>query len=155
LFNDKVIKDDCDQDIMPVNSRLRLLGNGFKQRFNNSLRQYDLTVSQFGVICFLQQHQGERIYIKKIGEVFNLTHPTVVGLINRLEEKGFVQTAQDPGNKKYRIISLTQKGLAIKARMDSGRDEMEHLILKGFSDEETKEFKRLLDKALDNIKNDA
>lgn len=144
-------KEETAGGDMPVHFKFKMIGEGFKQRFNNDLRKYDLTFSQFGLICYLQNKQDEKVHIKEIGEVFNLTHPTVVGLVNRLEEKGFIETKPDPDNKRYRLVTLTGKGSEIKEEMDRGRDEMEELVLKGFSEEESKELRRLLDKVIDNI----
>ena len=151
---DRCSKCNHEDVTIPLHFKFKMIGEGFKQRFNNELKKYDLTFSQFGIICFLQEHQDEKIYIKKLGEVFNLTHPTVVGIINRLEEKGFVETRQDEENKRYRIITLSAKGAKLKANMDRGRDEMDRRILRGFSAEEKAELIRLLDKVIGNIDND-
>ena len=144
-------KEKFSDGVIPVHFKFKMIGEGFKQRFNSDLKKYDLTFSQFGIICYLQKHQDEKTYIKKLGEVFNLTHPTVVGLINRLEEKGFVETKADSDNRRFRIITLTDKGSNLKKEMDRGRDAMERRIMKGFSDEEKRELNSLLDKVIENI----
>ena len=117
MYPEKCKKEYFANGLIPIHLKFKMIGEGFKQRFNTVLKKYDLTFSQFGVICYLREHKDEKIYIKKLGEVFNLTHPTVVGIINRLEEKGFIETRPDSENKRYRIITLTAKGMEFKDEM--------------------------------------
>ena len=57
---------------------------------NNELKELDLTFSQMEVISFLIENKDKKIYQKDIERYFNLSHPTVIGLLKRLKTKELI-----------------------------------------------------------------
>ena len=46
---------------------------------------------------------------KDIEEHFHISNPTVTGILNRLEQKGFIERKQSLKDKRVRTIVLTKK----------------------------------------------
>ena len=78
---------DCSQNLGP---RLRHLSNRITQYMDQQFLALDLTSTQSFILHHLVLHEGEQIYPKDIEKRFHLTHPTVSGVLQRLEAKDFV-----------------------------------------------------------------
>ena len=55
-------------------------------------------------------HTDKKIVIQKdIEEHFHISNPTVTGILNRLEQKGFIERKSNEKDKRVRTIVLTPK----------------------------------------------
>ena len=61
---------------------------------DNDLKTQDLTFSQAQVLVVIERNGGT-IAQKEIEKILDVSHPTIVGLVNRLHEKGFVECEVD------------------------------------------------------------
>ena len=66
-------------------------------------------------------------------------HSTVIGILRRLETKGFLYCVVDEENKRCRNVILTQKGLDLKSEMEVHLREEEMRIRKALSEEESQD----------------
>ncbi|MFC2584463.1 MAG: MarR family winged helix-turn-helix transcriptional regulator [Lachnoanaerobaculum saburreum] len=111
---------------------------------NNVLREEKLTVSQSGVLSILGEKEGKIATFKELEKEFGVSQPTMVGILNRLEQKGLVEFLDDSEDKRIRKAHLTKKG---EDKCKEGYKHMkvaEELLLKGLSDDEINEFNKLL-----------
>ena len=70
--------------------KIKIISKLLTQNMNNSITSLDLTSSQarvLGYLCYRTQRQ-ETVYPRDIERHFRFTHPTVSGLLQRLEAKG-------------------------------------------------------------------
>ena len=70
--------------------KIKIISKLLTQNMNNSITSLDLTSSQarvLGYLCYRTQRQ-EKVYPRDIERHFRFTHPTVSGLLQRLEAKG-------------------------------------------------------------------
>ena len=96
-------------------------------------------------------HDGEVVYPKDIEKRFNLTHPTVSGLLQRLEAKGFITCIPDPDDRRYKRVAITPSAREIQAEICRHIQSMEQAMIAGMRDDEVETFIRLLDMAAENI----
>ena len=68
---------------------LRILHWCADQAMTNALATMDLTAAQGHIMAYLD-HQKAPPCPKDIEEAFHLSHPTVSGLLARMEKKGFI-----------------------------------------------------------------
>ena len=120
-------------------------------RINNDLKEKGLTFSQMGVLRCLFHNSDRETTQKDIENYLSLKHPTVVGIIRRLEKNGFVSVSENPGPGKSKIVSLTEKGQATKNSMKESREAWEKLMLEGFSKSEAETLKTLLERVRRNV----
>ena len=83
---------DCSQNLGP---RLRHLSNRITQYMDQQFLALDLTSTQSFILHYLVLHEGEHVYPKDLEKRFHLTHPTVSGVLQRLEAKDFVVLEPD------------------------------------------------------------
>ena len=121
------------------------------QTMTEALDKLDLTASQGRLMAFLA-HRGEQpTYAKDVEAEFHLSHPTVSGLLSRLEQKDFLELKTDPNDRRSKRIVISEKGMACHERMHAVILENESRIVQGFSEEEKAQFACLLQRAIDNV----
>lgn len=123
-----------------------------KKAIDKNLMEYDLTTSQSRVLFFIHFRGEDKTSMKDIEEHMKVTHPTVIGIVKRLEEKGFVTTASDPEDRRVKLVTITQKTTKMIKKLDQGKRKMDEKLLKGFTEQETKELRRLLSLIEDNLR---
>ena len=86
-----------------INKQLKMIQKTFEERRNKHLSKYNLTSSQQEILFYLGFHEGEPIHQREIEKWFRLKNPTVTGILNRLEEKGFIVRKTKENDKRFRI----------------------------------------------------
>lgn len=115
-----------------------------------SLKKHDLTFSQTMVIGFLSEHNCKATQ-KEIEENLRVSHPTVVGIVSRLEANGFVTCYTDENDRRNKMVCMTDKAKSIVSGMSDDKKEIEKRLTKGLSEAELEEFRRILDILYKNI----
>ena len=121
------------------------------QTMTEALNKMNLTASQGRLMAFVAQRGEQPTYARDVEAQLHLTHPTVSGLLSRLEQKGFVELVTDPNDRRSKRIVISEKGLACHERMQAVILEHESRIVQGFTEEEKALLARLLQRAIDNV----
>ena len=79
------------------------------KQYKPYLKKYDLTKSQQDVLGYLHFTDKDPVIQRDIEEHFHISNPTVTGILNRLEQKGFIERKLNQKDKRVRAIVLTQK----------------------------------------------
>ena len=115
-----------------------------------ALEKQELTSAQGHIMGYLSQ-QKEPPCPRDIEEAFHLSHPTVSGLLSRLEQKGFLRLCPDPADRRCKRIHLEPKGLECHDTMLGIIRENEDRMVQGFTPEEKEQFASLLQRAIANM----
>lgn len=115
-----------------------------------ALTEMDLTGAQGLILGFIERSEQPPCS-RDIEEEFQLTHPTVSGLLSRLEKKGFIEFRSDPVDRRCKRIFILPKGRECNETMHRIINENEALMVQGFSDEEKELFGELLQRAISNM----
>lgn len=118
------------------------------------LRPLGLTCAQSDILLFLALRGAEETTVQDIGAHFHLKHPTVVGLVRRLEAKGFVQTAVSARDRRCRLVRVTDRFEQVQRVMEQNRAVLDERSSRGFSDEELRTLRRLLERVYQNVSMD-
>ena len=132
---------------------LKIVSNYMDKDMNNCLSDYNITRSQMGILIYIQVAECKNIEANQVDieKEFNLKNPTVTGLINRLEEKGYIKRVRSEKDKRYNKLELTESGREILNKGKRKAQENEEKLLKILTDDEIKELKRILTKIVNNI----
>ena len=120
---------------------------------NAQLQQLDLTSAQGHIIGYLS-HAKEPPCARDLEKFFRLSHPTVSGLLSRMEAKGFVELRPDPEDRRMKRIVLLDKGMACSRQIERCIRENNQRMIRGFSPGEEELFRKLLKRAVDNMIDD-
>lgn len=119
------------------------INDKLKVRADVDLKEFDLTLTQSRVMGFLTDNGGQATQ-KEIEVFLGVTHPTVVGVVSRMEQKGFVVSWLDEKDKRNKNVKLTDKANAVGAGMDRQVEAMETMLVASLSAEEVEKLKDML-----------
>ena len=123
---------------------LKQIHDIMEKNANNVLREQELTISQSGVLVLLDEKEGKTASFKELEKDYGVSQPTMVGILNRLVQKDFVEVLTDSEDKRIRKAHLTQKGADKCKEGYKHMNSAEEQLLKSLTGDEKKEFNRLL-----------
>lgn len=130
--------------------RIRVLHRWIDQTMNDTMAQMGLTAAQGHIMGFLS-HEKEPPCSRDVARALELSHPTVSGLLARMERKGFLQLRQDPRDRRARRIYLLPRGMECVAHIEEVIRANEQRMVRDFTEEERQRFMEYLDRAIVNM----
>ena len=132
---------------------IRILHWCTHQSMDKALEGMELTAAQGHVMAYLA-HSKQPPCPKDLEAEFHLTHPTVSGLLSRLEQKGFIELRTDPEDRRCKRIYILSKGLQCHEVMHRTIADNERRMTEGFTEEEREIFSDFLQRAICNMGGD-
>ena len=123
------------------------------QRITNALAEMELTAAQGPILGYIA-HRKTPPCARDIEEEFHLSHPTVSGLLSRLEKKGFLEFYPDEEDRRCKRLRLREKGQQCIEIMHQTIQENERVLVQGFSEDEQELFYQFLNRAIHNMGGD-
>lgn len=120
-----------------------------KAKADAALTRYGLTYAQSRVFAFLNSRGGQATQ-KEIELFLNVAHPTVVGIVSRMQQNGYVTCWQDE-DRRNKNVKLTQKAEAIGIDMEQHILETEKDLLSPLSAEDAARLKEMLSAICDHL----
>ncbi len=129
---------------------IRVLHRGISQAVTGAMAQMELTSAQGRIMGFLAMCKSPPC-AKDIEEKFHLSHPTVFGLLARLEKKDFIEFRPDEQDRRCKRIYMLPKGADCNEQIYHAIEENERRIVADFSEEEKALFADFLIRAAKNM----
>ena len=129
---------------------LRILYWCTDQSMTAALEKMELTAAQGRIMGYLA-HQEQPPCPRDIEAEFQLSHPTVSGLLQRLEQKGFIRLQADAQDRRCKRVCILPKGRECLELMHDTILSNERRIVEGFTPEEQEQFSDLLHRAITNM----
>lgn len=120
------------------------------QAITKALEEIDLTAAQGHIMGYLSR-RSDPPCPKDIEEAFRLSHPTVSGLLSRLEKKGFIALQTDEKDRRCKRIYVLPKGKECQEAMHRAIMSIEDQLVTGFTEEEQLQFEALFERAIANM----
>ena len=130
----------------------KIISNSFEYQKNKDLERLGLTTAQAQILLFLTLNKNKLISQRDIEKIFNLSNPTINGLLNRLESKGFVIRVKNEKDARIKEVHLTDKAIVVQKEISKKMKSAEKEMLSVLSREERDTLSRLLEKIVNNIK---
>ena len=132
----------------------KLINNYIEKQLNENLAKYNLTRSQIDILVFLKKSEKseKEVNQKDIEKHLSLRNPTVTGLLDRLEVKGYIRREASSIDKRYKKIVLTQSSYEV---LDDGKEQVnsiEKKLLRSLDNEEVENLNSILNKMIIKIK---
>ncbi|MCD8339750.1 MAG: MarR family transcriptional regulator [Burkholderiales bacterium] len=115
---------------------LRYIYNQMERCRNLDFGNLDITSSQASVMLFLFKNRSQQVTQQNVQTALMLSHPTITGLMQRLETKGFIQRISDPQDGRCKAVELTPKGEEIEKALKNNTRAMEQRALNGLTTQE-------------------
>ena len=94
----------------------------FRQLLWQRASELDLTYAQSQVLFHVADHPG--CHMGDVAKAFRVTLPAVTHIVDRLEEKQFLERTDDPADRRVYILELTRAGRTLV-------DELHGLQMRG------------------------
>jgi len=114
-------------------------------RFARLLREHDLTPSQYNVLRILRG-EGKPLPILEIASRTITVVPGITGLIDRLEQAGFVNRVRCEKDRRVIFVALAERASKALAALDEPLMALHRKLTGHLSQAELKELSRLLEK---------
>lgn len=126
------------------------IDNRLKSNADAGLSKHGLTFAQSRILRFLAERGGQATQ-KEIEDYAHVSHPTVVGIVTRMEQSGFLTSCTDPSDKRNKVVRLTDKSNDINLEIRRSIDAGERAMLRSFTDEEIEQLRGYLIRICDNL----
>src|SRR5271167_73289 len=114
-------------------------------RFARLLREYGLTPSQYNILRILRG-EAKPLPILEIASRTITVVPGITGLIDRLEQAGFVNRLRCDKDRRVIHVALTDQAMTTLAALDEPLHALHETLLGHLSQGELTELIRLLEK---------
>lgn len=120
---------------MSVGRLIKISNLIFEAYINNNLKEINLTGSQMNVLMCVYVLNKKHMNVNQVDiqKIFNLSNPTVSGILSRLQDKNFIMREND--GRKNRI-KLTDDGIKLIKDGEKKIRMVENKILSCLSEEE-------------------
>ncbi len=131
---------------------MKMITDRASSLFMQEMGDLGITPAQSRVLMYLERRRGEAVSQRDLERHLLVSHTTVKGLLQRLEEKGWVRTAFDDSNDgRVKHVYLTG---ALDTRHRAARENMkrlEEMVLSPLSVGEKVQLNALLSRVLDHL----
>ena len=129
-------KKDVGYLIKNINDKLKV-------RADADLKRYNLTLTQSRVLAFLNSKGGQATQ-KEIEIFLEVSHPTVVGIVSRMEQNGYVSSWIDGNDKRNKNVRLTKQAETLGMDMENSIIANEQRMLASLSAHDVERLKEML-----------
>lgn len=133
-----------------IGFRIKMISDALERSANRTFKEFGFTFSQMRLLVALIGNDGCTTQ-RQLELALGVTHPTVVGLVQRLEAKGCIKTHFSVEDARMKVVTVTERGREAIDRVERQRAEIEGTMVRGLSDEEIAELKCLLDRVVANL----
>ena len=121
---------------------IKNISDKLKVKADAELKQYNLTLTQSRVFAYLGRRGGQATQ-KEVEVFLEVSHPTVVGIVSRMEQNGYVTSwpSEDGRNKN---VKLTSQAEAIGTEMEQRIFAKEQALLAPLSLEDQERLREML-----------
>lgn len=92
---------------------IKWISEALAAQANRNLKAHNLTISQCHVLMTLFRCDHHCAALKELETLLDVSQPTMVGLVARLEQKGLIISCADPHDRRIKRVQLTPEGLCI------------------------------------------
>ena len=124
-----------------------------RARMDARLAGSGITPAQTHALMYLHRHGGQAPQCE-LTAFLRVKPSTANGILDRMEEKGLVTRSVSGTDARRRLITLTEKGKEQQTRFCRLFMDTEAVVLRGFSPEESRQFRTMLERVIQNLEED-
>lgn len=121
---------------------IKNINDKLKTRADADMKKYNLTFAQSRVFGFLR-HSGGQATQKEIELHLEVSHPTVVGIVSRMEQNGYV-TTWTGSDRRNKMVQLTTRAEQLGAELEKQIAQNEVTLQAPLSPEEADQLREML-----------
>ena len=117
--------------------------------------KYNVTAAQSHTLLYLAGRSGGREVMQRdLERELHLKASTVNGIVDRLEEKGYILRRQSREDGRRRMLSLTEAGQAITEAFRAALEDTDRVFCGVLTPEEQVQLRDMLSRLIKNLENE-
>lgn len=118
-----------------LDSRLKRISERMSHDVRKFYKEFGVDVEPNWYLIFMMLQKNKEISITDIAEPLGYSHPSVVVIVKKMTEKGYLNIKKDETDKRKQIISLSPKAIEMLPQLEKIWDSCEKAILKLLSED--------------------
>lgn len=136
-----------DRDFVPAVIRLANLLN---RRLGPVFENAGITPQQWAVLSILESHDGPMTLVA-IARELSVSKQNMTGMIDRLQQLGLAERADDPNDLRSARVQLTRRGRGVLEKMASSYQEWQSSVVSDFAERELNALGRIIRKLIERL----
>ena len=116
----------------------------WRTKLDQRLRPLGLSQGKWRTLIHLSQG-GNKLTQKEIAERMGIEGPTLAGLLDRLQEDGWVERRGSPDDRRCKIVHLQRRSKAVLERIFNTAHELRHELIENVPQDDLQTCIRVLD----------
>jgi len=104
-------------NILSISVRLQRLCDTLRKDAGIIYKKYNLNFLNKWYPVLIVLHDRSSISLTELSEELGYAHPTVIQLVNEMEEEKLIKSISHKKDKRKRMVSLTPKGQKVRERI--------------------------------------
>ena len=130
---------------------IKQIHNELEKNTNNMLRPQELTTAQADALMILSQSPEKQMSLKELERTLHVAQSTAAGIVNRLEQRGYIGGFGDEADKRVKLLRITEKGESCCYSAGKNVAKAEEQLLEKLTETEREIFHSLLQKVWDTL----
>lgn len=130
---------------------IKQIHNELEKNTNNMLRPQELTTAQADALMILSQSPEKQMSLKELERTLHVAQSTAAGIVNRLEQRGYIGGFSDEADKRVKLLRITEKGESCCCSAGKNVAKAEERLLEKLTETEREIFHSLLQKVWDTL----
>lgn len=132
-----------------------LIEKELNKEFGEIFRDYSLTGAQISLMIYLYESKARQITQKEVADAFVLSHPTIRGIVKRLEANKLIVTSRLENDQRQIVLELSNEGFNLIDKnifkIQTIMTNINKRITKDLSKQEISELEQVLNKISANF----
>ena len=140
--------------MMPFGLKIAIINRAFRKKLDEKAEAFGLTSVQLrvlGSISRLEASSEREIHQNDLERLEHVSHPAMTKLLQRLEGKGFIRCIPSTKDRRYKIITCTDRSSEMYKTILEQDEEVFSALCKNFTEAQKQSLNRLADMILENI----
>ncbi|WP_417565340.1 MarR family transcriptional regulator [Marinobacter sp.] len=121
----------------------------WRKMLDERLKDLGVTQARWSTMVYLEKG-GEGLTQRELASLMAIENPTLVRLLDSLEQQGLIERRPCPNDRRARRLHLTDAGRAFMDDLSGRAEVLREEMLKGISDEEIECTVKVFHKILEN-----
>jgi DNA-binding MarR family transcriptional regulator len=149
--NKKIEKTEEVEVTKDIAYWIKVVNDSVETYANRNLKKVGITLSQAKMMAFINDRKKQNTSQRDLEAFFKVTHPTIIGLLNRLKLKGYIRKEyNDDDRRKY--VFLTDEGKKVVKDLAALQKKTEAAVLKDFAEKDVEKLLSFMEKMFTNVK---
>jgi len=118
-----------------LDSRLKRISDRMSHDVRKFYKEFNIDIEPNWYLVFMLLQKEEEIPIAAIAEALGYSHPSVVIIVKKMVDKGYLHVKKDNADKRKQMVSLSDKAIEMLPQLEQIWHSCERSILQLLADD--------------------